>query len=72
MSRIFYKILATGLLVVNTLIKYNKNWEENDGEEKEPIGIELTEQKAYPEMIQALLTLNDKVFKKKTKKINFG
>ena len=32
MSRIFYKILATGLLVVNTLIKYNKNWEENDGE----------------------------------------
>ena len=44
MSHIFYlKILATGLPVAKTLIKYN-NLEENE-EEKEPIDIEFTEQK---------------------------
>ena len=39
------KKLATGLPVAKTLIKYNKNLNENDEEEEEPIKIELTEQK---------------------------
>ena len=43
---IYRKILVAGILVAKTLIKYNNNnLEENDEEEKEPINIELTEQK---------------------------
>ena len=46
MSRIFHKILAAGFPVTKPLIEYNSiNLEENDEEEKEPINIELTEQK---------------------------
>ena len=47
MSYIFHKkISATGWPVAEILIKYNNNnLEENDEEEKEPINIELTEQK---------------------------
>ena len=42
--------MATRRLVVKILIKYNSNnLEENDEEEKEPIDIEFTEQKAGPE-----------------------
>ena len=38
--------MATGILVAEILIKYNNNnLEENDEEEKEPINIELTDQK---------------------------
>ena len=41
--------MATDLPIAKTLIKYNSNnLEENDEEEKEPINIELTEQKADP------------------------
>ena len=40
------KFLATGRPVSKTLIKYNCNSsKENDEEEKEPINIDLTEQK---------------------------
>ena len=40
------KISATGRPVAEILIKYNSNnLEENDEEEKEPINIELTDQK---------------------------
>ena len=40
--------MATGLPVAKILIKYNSNnLEENDEEMKEPISIELTEQKTY-------------------------
>ena len=40
---------ATGWSVAETFIKYNNNnLEENDEEEKEPINIELTDQKSYP------------------------
>ena len=60
MPRIFYKIFATGRPDAKTLIKYNNNnLEEKDEVEKEPIDIELTEQKADPEMMKMLLTLND-------------
>ena len=46
MSRIFHKISATGRPVAKTLVKYNSNnLEENDEEEREPINIELTDQK---------------------------
>ena len=46
---IFHKILVTSLPVAKTLIKYkSNNLEENDEEEKEPIDIELTEQKINP------------------------
>ena len=38
--------MATGLRVFKTLIKYNNNSEENDEKEKEPINIELAEQKS--------------------------
>ena len=38
--------MATGRPVAKTLVKYDSNsLEENDKEEKEPINIELTEQK---------------------------
>ena len=41
--------MATGLPVAKILIKYNGNCsEENDEEEKEPIDIEFTGQKAGP------------------------
>ena len=40
--------MATCLPVAETLIKYNNNLNENDEEEKEPINIELTEQKTDP------------------------
>ena len=49
MSRIFHKILATGLPVAITLVRYNNNnLEENNEEEKESINIELTEKKKDP------------------------
>ena len=42
-------MLATGWPITKILIKYNNNnLEENDEEEKEPISIELTDQKADP------------------------
>ena len=47
-SSIFHKILATGLPVAKNLIKYNNRLEKKDEEEKEPINIELTEQKTDP------------------------
>ena len=44
-----YKFSATGWPVSEILIKYNNNnLEENDEEEKEPINIELTDQKTDP------------------------
>ena len=62
--------MATGLLVDKTLIKYNSNsLEENDKEEKEPIDMELTKQKDRPKIMKMLLTLDDQVYKKKTRKI---
>ena len=69
-SYISLKILATGRPVAKALIKYNSNnLEENDEEEKEPINIELTDQKQVLIMMKMLLTLNDQMYKKKTKKI---
>ena len=51
--------MATGLPVAKTLIKYNNNrLEENDGEEKEPINIELTEKKILI-MMKMLLNLDN-------------
>ena len=45
-----------------TLFKSSSNsFEENDEEEKEPIYIELTEQKADPEIMKMLLTLDGQV-----------
>ena len=42
-------MLASGLPVAKTLIKYNSNnLEENDEEENEPINIELTDHKINP------------------------
>ena len=70
MPSIFHKYFAIGRPVAKILIKYNSNnLEEKDDVEKEPIDIELTEQKADPEMMKMLLTINDQVFKKKTEKI---
>ena len=43
--------LATGRSVVKSLTKYNSNnWRKMMREEKEPIDIEFSEQKANPEM----------------------
>ena len=60
-SYIFHKKnLTTGLPIAKTLIKYNSNnLEENDEEEKEPINIELTEQKQILIMMKMLLTLSN-------------
>ena len=38
-------------------------------EEKEPIDIKFTEQNIHPEMMKMLLTLDDRMYKKKTRKI---
>ena len=43
--------------------------EENDKEEREPFNIKFTKQKAYSEMMKVLLTLNDRMYNKKTRKI---
>ena len=65
MFRIFYKYLATGRPVTKTLIKYKGNrLEENDEEEKEPINIELTDQKHILIMMKMLLTWDVKIFQK--------
>ena len=62
--------MATGKPFSKTLIKYNSNnLEENDEEEKEPIDIEFTEQNADYEMMKMLLTLDNRMYKKKTRKI---
>ena len=70
MSRIFHKFLATGHPVAKNLIIYNNNLEEKDEKEKDPINIELSEQKANSEMVKMLLTLDDQMYKK-TRKILF-
>ena len=55
-------MLATGLSVAKTLIKYNINsLKENDEEEKKPINIKLTEQKQILIMMKILLTLNERI-----------
>ena len=60
MSRIFYKILATGRPVTKTLIKYNSNnLEEKDEEEKEALSLLIKKQILI--MMRMLLTLNDHV-----------
>ena len=62
--------MVTGLPVAKTLIEYNNNsLEENDEEKKESIDIELIEPKADPEMMKILLTLDYRMYKKKTMKI---
>ena len=62
--------METGLPVWQNFIKYNSNYsEENDEEEKKTIDIEFTNQKAGPEVMKMLLTLNDQVYMKKTRKI---
>ena len=54
--------MVTGFPVAKTLIKYNNNsLEEKDKEEKEPINIELTEQKQILIIMKMLLTLNDQI-----------
>ena len=56
------KNFATGRPVSKTLIEYySNNLDENDEEEKEPINIELTDQKQILIMMKKLLTLNDQV-----------
>ena len=58
--------MTTGLPVAKNLIKYNSNsLTENDEEEKVPIDIEFALQKADPEMMKMLLTLDDQVHKMK-------
>ena len=62
--------MATGSPVAKKLIKYNCNsLKENNEEEKGPIDIEITEQKVDPKMMKIQLTLDDQVYKKKTRKI---
>ena len=50
--------MITGLPVAKILIKYNLNCSYENEEEKEPIDIKFAEQKADPEMMKMLLTLN--------------
>ena len=57
--------MATGRPVAKTLIKYNNNLEVNDEEEKEPIHIELHEGKQILIMMKILLTLDDRIYKKR-------
>ena len=48
MSHIIYKNFGNKKTSCKNLIKYNNNLDENDEEEKDPISIELTEQKTDP------------------------
>ena len=62
--------MATGRPVAKTLIKYSSNnLKKNNEEEKEPIDLKFTKQKAGPEMMKMLLNLNDQMYKNKTEKI---
>ena len=62
MSRIFHKNFGNWKTVAKTLVKYNSNnLEENDEEEREPINIELTDQKQDLIMMKMLLTLDDQM-----------
>ena len=64
------KILDTGFLVETKIKRINsRNLEEKEDEEKEPIDIVFTEQKQILIMIKILLTLNDRMYTKKTRKI---
>ena len=51
--------MVTCLPVAKNLIEYNRNDKEEN--EEGPINIEFTEQKAGPEMMKMLLTLNDQI-----------
>ena len=64
---IFHKILATSFPVAKTFIEYNSNNSEKN--EEESTDIEFTKQKAGTEMMKMLLTLNDQMYMKKTRKI---
>ena len=67
----FIKKLASGLPVAKNLIEYNCNdLEEN--EEKEPINIELTEQKADPKITKMPSTLNNRCTRRRRGKYCFG
>ena len=62
--------MSTGRQVAKILIKYKSNsLEKNNEEEKEPFDIDFIEQKIGSEMIKKLLTLGNRVYKKKTRKI---
>ena len=61
--------MATGLPFAKTLITYNNSLEENEDKEKKSIYIDSTELKVYHEIMKILLTLNDRVYKKKIRKI---
>ena len=55
--------MATERPVAKTLFEYNSNnMEENNEEEKEPINIEINEQKQILIMIKMLLTLDDQMY----------
>ena len=45
-------MLATGLPVAKTLIKYNSNNLKKNDKEKDPIDIEFTEQNADPDNVE--------------------
>ena len=62
--------MPTGKSVGKILIKYKSNsLKKNNEEEKEPVDIDFTEQKTGSEMMKKLLTLGNRVYKKKTRKI---
>ena len=62
--------MPTGRPVGKILIKYKSNsLEKNNEEEKEPVDIDFTEQKTGSEMMKKLLTLGNRVYKKKRRKI---
>ena len=62
--------MATGTPDAKILIKYKSNsLERNNEEEEELIDIDFTEQKSGPEMMKMLLTLDNQMYKKKTRKI---
>ena len=52
------------------LIEYNSNNLEGNGKENEPIDIEFTEQKAYPEIMKMLLILDDNYFSSRSRERN--
>ena len=66
----FLKNFANWNTCWQNFIKYINNiLEKNNEEEKEPVDIDFTEKKTGSEMMKKLLTLDNRVYKKKTRKI---
>ena len=69
LSRIFHKNFGNWNPIAKTLINYNNNLEEIDEDGKKKFILNLMNKKQILIMIKMLSTLNDQMYKMKTRKI---